>query len=310
MRRIGFLALFLFAAFQSGYAQAGDIPGSSDHPVIGRIPGASIIAYKHLPNAVAKFPLERQGRYKFKKIGEATGELWKIAYRLPRGTDAASAIAVYRQRLADLGFEELFTCSNDNTIFYRKLLEAIGEDPWEKNTYKIHCLVSRGNLKNQPTVVAVYATSLVRNKKSNFLRLHILQSKPLETKLDVVGAEQIAADIEAKGRIALYGIEFDHDSARLRSSSRPTLKEIAKYLASNPGVKLYVVGHTDNTGTYDYNLGLSRRRAAAVVKALTGSHGVSAQRLKAVGVGPVAPLASNATEEGRARNRRVELVPQ
>jgi len=75
-------------------------------------------------------------------------------------------------------------------------------------------------------------------------------------------------------------------------------------------VKLYVVGHTDNTGTYEYNLDLSRRRAAAVVEALTRGHGVAAARLKAVGVGPVAPVASNATEEGRAKNRRVELVAQ
>ena len=310
MTRTIFSVLFLIAVILSPSTHAGDIPGSADHPGIGRIPGASIIAYEHLPNAVARYPVERKGRYGFKEIGQATGELWKIAYRLPSKTDPASAIAVYRQRLAELGFQVLFTCNNENTIFYRKLLEAIGEDPWERNTFRIHCLVAKGDLDNRPTVVAAYATSLSGSKKGRFLRLHVLQSRPLDTRLDVIGAEQIAADIENQGRIALYGIEFDHDSDRLREASRPTLVEIAKYLSNNPRVRLYVVGHTDNTGTYEYNLDLSRRRAAAVVHALTQRHGVAPQRLKPVGVGPVAPLASNATEEGRARNRRVELVPQ
>ncbi|HHH46876.1 MAG TPA: hypothetical protein ENK53_07715, partial [Thiotrichales bacterium] len=105
MTRTILKALFLIAALLSQGAYGGDIPGSADHPGIGRIPGASIIAYEHLPNAVARYPVERQGRYGFKEIGEATGELWKIAYRLPSKTDPASAIAVYRQRLAELGFQ-------------------------------------------------------------------------------------------------------------------------------------------------------------------------------------------------------------
>ncbi len=88
------------------------------------------------------------------------------------------------------------------------------------------------------------------------------------------------------------------------------MPEIAKYLKNNPGVRLYVVGHTDKTGSYDYNLDLSRRRAASVVKALVNRHGIAPARLKPVGVGPVASVASNSSEKGRAKNRRVELVAQ
>ena len=109
---------------------------------------------------------------------------------------------------------------------------------------------------------------------------------------------------------ALYGIRFHHDSAAIRSESAEAIAEIAKYLRAHPDVRLYVVGHTDGTGAYEYNLDLSRRRAQAVVRELTSRHGIAAGRLKPVGVGPGAPVAPNSTEEGRARNRRVELVPQ
>ena len=71
-----------------------------------------------------------------------------------------------------------------------------------------------------------------------------------------------------------------------------------------------MVGHTDNVGTYDYNMKLSKDRADAVVKALAGKYGIAAACLLACGVGPMAPVASNMTEEGRAKNRRVELVAQ
>ena len=78
--------------------------------------------------------------------------------------------------------------------------------------------------------------------------------------------------------------------------------------AANPQLKLHVVGHTGNQGTADHNLDLSRRRAATVVRELGASHGVAPGRLDAFGCGLYAPVASNDSEEGRAKNRRVELV--
>jgi hypothetical protein len=90
--------------------------------------------------------------------------------------------------------------------------------------------------------------------------------------------------------------------------SQPTLQEIAKLLTGNPKLKVQVVGHTDNQGTPDYNLDLSRRRAASVVRALTSNFGVAASRLSSFGCGPSSPVASNDSEDGKAKNRRVELV--
>lgn len=124
----------------------------------------------------------------------------------------------------------------------------------------------------------------------------------------LVDAAGMGGDIGSDGHVGLYGILFDTDSATLRPESDAQLGEIAKLLRAEGGLGLYVVGHTDDVGGYDHNRRLSTRRAKAVVDALTVRFGVPAARLHAAGVGFLAPVASNTSEEGRARNRRVELV--
>jgi OmpA-OmpF porin, OOP family len=138
--------------------------------------------------------------------------------------------------------------------------------------------------------------------------VHVLEPKAREQKMVVVKADEMAKTIESTGRIALYGIFFDTDKTDLKPESTPTLTEIGQMMKANPKLAIVVVGHTDKQGAYDYNIDLSRRRADAVVKALAASHGVDAKRMRGAGVGMVAPAASNDTEEGRAKNRRVEIV--
>ncbi len=103
-----------------------------------------------------------------------------------------------------------------------------------------------------------------------------------------------------------YGIYFDFNSAELKSESKATVDEIAKLLKNNPSLKLYVVGHTDNIGGLEYNIELSLKRADAVINEL----GIEKVRLRVFGVGPLPPVASNRSEEERAKNRRVELIEQ
>jgi OOP family OmpA-OmpF porin len=124
----------------------------------------------------------------------------------------------------------------------------------------------------------------------------------------VVKADEMARTIESTGRIALYGIFFDTDKTDLKPESTPTLNEIAQMMKANPKLAILVVGHTDKQGAYEYNIDLSRRRADAVVKALAANQGVDAKRMRGAGVGMLAPAATNDTEEGRAKNRRVEIV--
>ncbi len=101
---------------------------------------------------------------------------------------------------------------------------------------------------------------------------------------------------------------FETESADITAQSDATLTEIATLLQNDPDMRLHVVGHTDNEGTLEFNLDLSRRRTEAVVQTVVSGHGVATSRLLANGVGFLAPVASNRTEEGRARNRRVEPV--
>ncbi|MGA9752749.1 MAG: OmpA family protein [Acidobacteriota bacterium] len=123
-------------------------------------------------------------------------------------------------------------------------------------------------------------------------------------------AQVFQNDIRATGHAAVYGILFDTDSAAIKPESAPAIGEIAKLLKADPGLRIFVVGHTDNSGAVDHNLQLSLARAQSVKQALVRDHGIAADRLKAFGCGPFAPVASNAGEEGRAKNRRVELVQQ
>ena len=138
--------------------------------------------------------------------------------------------------------------------------------------------------------------------------VHVSEPKAREQKMVLVKAEQMASSLDSDGSISLYGIYFDADQAQIKPESDPTLQEIAKLLSSQPGMAVLVVGHTDSQGSYQHNLTLSARRAEAVKAALQSRYGIDGQRMTAAGAGMMAPVASNATEEGRAKNRRVTLV--
>ena len=138
--------------------------------------------------------------------------------------------------------------------------------------------------------------------------VHVMEPKQRDRKMVVVEARKMEEAIIASGSVSLYGIFFDFDKADIKPESEPTLKEIGKLLAGEPGLAVVVVGHTDNKGAFDYNVALSARRAEAVKQALVSRYGIDAGRLTAAGAGMMAPVATNDTEDGRAKNRRVGLV--
>jgi OOP family OmpA-OmpF porin len=138
--------------------------------------------------------------------------------------------------------------------------------------------------------------------------LRIVREKAMAQTI-VANATALASDLATAGHVTVHGILFDTGKSELKPESASALAEVAKLLKADPGLKLYVVGHTDTVGSLDANLSLSQARAEAVVRALVRD-GVAATRLKSFGNGPFAPVASNAGDEGRARNRRVEIVKQ
>lgn len=132
--------------------------------------------------------------------------------------------------------------------------------------------------------------------------------KPRERRMVTVSSDEMAKTLDTAGHIALYGIQFDTNRSTLKPASLDTIAQIAELLQRQPALKLDVVGHTDNVGDADANLRLSQRRAGAVVAGLVEDHGIDEARLRPRGEGLARPVADNATEQGRAKNRRVELV--
>lgn len=156
----------------------------------------------------------------------------------------------------------------------------------------------------------VYVVINVEQHSSKYVGalIDIVEVAAAETGLVVVDPEAIGSDIEEYGRVVLDGLYFDHDKATLKPESREALAAIAAYLDANPDRSFYVVGHTDAVGTFGYNQGLSADRARAVTEALRLDFGIDPERIEPHGVGPLVPVFSNASDEGRTRNRRVELV--
>ncbi len=115
-------------------------------------------------------------------------------------------------------------------------------------------------------------------------------------------------ELRKRGRATVYGIHFDFDSARIRPDSHPVLKSVAQLLLRDSGLRLEIVGHTDDVGPEAYNLALSRQRATSVVQYLVSNWKLGPRRFSANGKGEGEPVVSNDTELGRAANRRVELV--
>ena len=136
----------------------------------------------------------------------------------------------------------------------------------------------------------------------------VIDAKPRENRMVTVTADEMASTIAASGSVALYGIFFDFNKAIVKPESEPALSEVAKYLSGAPDARVLIVGHTDNVGSYAFNLDLSQRRAVAVVDALSGRHGIARERMTPIGVSFASPVASNGDETGRAKNRRVAIV--
>ncbi|WDP87653.1 MAG: OmpA family protein [Desulfobacter sp.] len=169
-------------------------------------------------------------------------------------------------------------------------------------------------LESQNTVVAVHT---YKSKGGSYCKaftdrtitvLDILTTGKMADKMVVVSSQKMASAISQDGKIALYGIRFDTGKAELKPESHPTIVQIAKLLKADPGMHLLVVGYTDTKGSFQSNKDLSQRRADQVVAELKENFGIDSSRLFPVGVSFASPVATNETEQGRAENRRVELV--
>lgn len=305
----GVIGILLFLCAGIAIAASGDVAGSSDYPLIGRFAGSHIAYYKMVDfdaYQVITGPVLQTG--KVEKSISVEGKLTRIAYHGPAGTTPLEVIRNFENRMKQAGFELLYQCAAKacGLNAFRYTTEVLpmpfmGVDSWH---YRYLAANKSGPNTN---IYATLLTSVDGNKKTK-TQLIVVEEQSMAD--NMVDADKMATAIAETGSIALYGIYFDSNKASIKPESKPALKEIAKLLKNKPELKLIVVGHTDNKGTLDYNMDLSRQRAKAVESALIREYGIAARRLKAWGVGYLSPIASNRTEEGRAKNRRVQLVEQ
>ena len=302
--RRSLLTLCLFFALVATVAlsQEQDVEGSKDHPLVSRYPGSLIVAYEveqfdefDLPVAPSR---QKGDTWDFEKVEHLEGKVTIIEYQFPAERSILEVFRNYQSALSRAGFQVLFTC-RDQQCGLEMHPEGLGFWAGWDNRY----LAAKLARPEGDVYVGL-------NVLSEHAYLVVVEIKPMESGLVTVNAAALAGDLSRTGHVAVYGIYFDTGKADLKPESDPTLAEIAKLLKQNPTLKLHVVGHTDSQGDLAMNMDLSKRRAAAVVAALTTKHGIAVARLRPDGVGPLAPVASNKTEEGRAKNRRVELVEQ
>ncbi len=322
---LGFLLVFLMSFFPVSPASRGGYQGrkgfSSAPPVRGVLHrpvfGEGVRCYGHPPgeDGIPGRPLCLH------RLGEGGGQDRAASVRRPGGTERPGGVPELRGGAEEKGYEILFSGSKDElgpydsfaeTLYGRDRQYPIPGDERTKNQQFLSARLVRTEGNVYVTVCAFennfWGSETKMEKGRTYCRVDMVETKPMETKMVTVTSEEMARGLESSGKIALYGIYFDTDKADVKPESKAALEEMAKLLKTFPDLRVLVVGHTDSTGDREYNMGLSRRRAEAVVKSLRESYGIAASRLVPAGVGMLAPVASNRTEEGRAKNRRVELV--
>jgi len=336
LTRVVCLAMLLVTALVSPAFAAGDpadlpdgtdVKGSSDHPLIQRFKGSSIRFMEK--KAFSEFVIGlSSARIDNPKSRTVEGVSTSLVYVMPKDVSTLEAIRGYQEELAKLGVVQvLFQGVNsgarqelDNFVddfMKRNYGQESSGSKWMSWNKEYRYAALQIKRPEGDMFVTIYAGLNAKTAGGNYyvipedrvaVRLDIIEPKPRVARMVTVTSSEMSAELTKNGRVSLYGILFDTAKADVKPDSKAALTEIAKLMKADPKLKLLVVGHTDTQGLFEPNRDLSNRRAKAVVLALTTQFGADAKRLQSFGASFAAPVATNASEAGRAKNRRVELV--
>jgi len=333
-------AALLAAAFAAPALAADkpvtDLPGAADHPLIKRFTGSWLAGQRVSSWDAAVLPgsaeLSKADARQYREPVNLEGKITRTLYIAPRGKSALEVWRNYEQALNAAGFKKRFACERgcaDLYFAWWKTSEPNKGMAWAKgdvespngNRFGLTSAASvedgrmlAGTLgrPGQETHVLLY-NSLAANASTGLVAtyLEIVEPKAMETGQVTVDPAALQAGLAAEGRVTLTGLFFDTGKTALKPESKAQLDAMAELLKSQPALKAWIVGHTDNVGGFEANEKLSLARAQAVVAALTAApYQVDGRRLVAKGLASLAPVAGNGDDAGKARNRRVELVAQ
>jgi outer membrane protein OmpA-like peptidoglycan-associated protein len=266
-----FAFVTLIIAAPYGCAQ-DDQKGSQDHPLITRMPGYYITNYEVKEFDTYDQPATGGKHYEGKK--------YAISYSRKESAAPISMLQIVRN--------------------YEAAIAKIGGKRLGGDGRRIAAEIQKGG-----AVTGVYVEAYNDGRDYDLV---IVETQAMKQEV-TADAAVMGRELKTSGKTIIYGIYFDTGSAVIKTESEPALNEMVKLLKASPLLKAFIVGHTDNVGALEMNLKLSADRADALVKALV-TRGVQAARLKSAGVGPYSPISSNKEEDGRAQNRRVEMVEQ
>ncbi|SOE21038.1 Outer membrane protein OmpA [Spirosomataceae bacterium TFI 002] len=321
LTQINRVIIFIFLISEVAIAQ--DISGSKDHPLITRFPGSEITHYyerdyNEVNMAIKPAEAEKPPR----EFLNAAGKHTSIRYNVPEKRTPLEVMRNYELALKKAGAEFVFKCAGgacDGTEswYAAKFFNSVYNNrKGAENSHYFHPF-DTFNAEQQylvaklPTAEADYLMEIGITKPYEGVTqvmVEVVQQEKMDEGLIVVNADVIKEKMAKDGKIALYGIFFDTGKSEIKSESAKELGIIDEFLKANQNVKLYITGHTDDTGSFETNKKLSEERATAIVNYLVNIHGISVSRLQPLGVGPASPTSTNRSEEGRAKNRRVELV--
>ena len=325
---------------QSQQVPAQDIKGLTDPAGLKRYTGAVLlyrddVAYDELRFPTAKVVSQSDDKLLAPRNLDRSGQRTALQYVAPAGRSSLEVLRGYQQELKADGFETAFECAGDDcggsTIFSYSLPRSLLPGGWTGKVgdsspaacasgatlSDLHYALldnkatgaSMAVLTWNPDVTSAYCDEQEFQKRTTITVVRV-EPKAREQKMQAMSSSEIAKGLDANGKVAISGILFDTGKAEIKPESKASLDQIGALLKQQVGLKLHVVGHTDNVGNLPANLDLSRRRANAVAAVLADDYGIARDRLTANGVASLAPVASNGSDAGRAKNRRVELVLQ
>jgi outer membrane protein OmpA-like peptidoglycan-associated protein len=292
--------------FGAGLVLAASHAAQAEHPLLTTYPGSTVTRNETVDYAeYQRIVGARDGASLTETV---SGKLTRLAYRNPDGRSAQEIATNYREALVAAGLAVDYTCEGREAC----ASTGRGRDNPGWNAINgmnvgiaadVRYFSGRMTYGENTAYVSVAVSPSVHH-------VHIVEVQAMERGLVVADAAALGRALDRDGRAVVDGIYFETDSAVLQAASDPALTEVARLLTTRPELRLYVVGHTDARGSFAHNQRLSAARAESVATALVERSGIARARLSAHGVGPLAPATGNASDDGRARNRRVEIVLQ